>query len=362
MNKFKQSLFAGVLALLTLFPVSLLSALPAQAQQYSDRNDYPPRIAGFNVDEVRRLRPGTELSFDLYGTPGGTATLRIAGARRNLSMTEVEPGQYQGSYTIGARDRISANSAVTANLRVANRVTTGVLSESLVRGVGYHAPSRPAVASRVLRIERFDVVGNDDLAAGNELEFTVLGTPDAKVEMTIDGARGVFFLPEVRPGEYAGNYVIRRRDNITSTSRVTARLRHGDQVALAILGKPLQIAARSPRVVRYCTNCATVQAVNLVTVAGDGNYLGTVGGGVAGALLGNQVGSGSGRTAATVAGALGGAYAGRELERNSRRTQHYEVQIRYTNGATQTLSYANDPGYRVGDKVKVNDGVLARDE
>ncbi|MFZ3287403.1 MAG: hypothetical protein WA191_11215, partial [Telluria sp.] len=74
------------------------------------------------------------------------------------------------------------------------------------------------------------------------------------------------------------------------------------------------------------------------------------------------VGGGSGRTAAQIAGALGGAYVGRNIERNSKRTQHYEVVIRFANGGTQTVTYENDPGFRVGEKVKINNGVLARDQ
>lgn len=39
-------------------------------------------------------------------------------------------------------------------------------------------------------------------------------------------------------------------------------------------------------------------------------------GGVAGGVLGNQIGGGKGRTIATVAGAAGGAYAGKKIQEN----------------------------------------------
>lgn len=349
-----------------------LASAPAQAQQYT-RSAYAPVIRGFNVDEVRRLVPGAELNFSLYGTPGGRATLYIAGANRNLTLAETDPGQYEGSYTLGSRDRITGDSAVTANLRVGNQITSGVLSESLLRGVGDHPGKRAArqrerardrEAVNTPRIERFDVQGSDDLRAGNELVFTVIGTPGAKVDMSISGARGVFFLPEEGPGHYTGSYTIRRADRIASNSVVTANLRSGNRVAVTTLGKPLRIASTqvpATRVVRYCSNCATIDAINVVEVNGDGNYLGAIGGGVVGALLGSQVGGGSGRTAAQVAGAVGGAYVGNNIERNARRTQHYEVVIRFSSGGTQTVTYENDPGFRVGEKVKINDGVLARD-
>lgn len=350
------------MAVVPLFSVTLASA-PAQAQTYTTTTAVSaPRIRGFEVDEVRRLIPGAELEFKLYGTPGGRANLSIKGATRNLALTETEPGQYEGTYTIGSRDRITGASAVTANLRVGNLVTSGVLSESLLRTPGSRRHDRDYAAGGP-RIERFDVRGDDALTAGNELNFTLYGTPGAKVDMAIEGARGVFFLPEVKPGEYSGEYVIRRADRIVPNSVVAANLRIGNQVATTRLNKPLLVAGvpSTPRVVRYCTNCATVEAINVVQVDGDGNYLGTIGGGVVGAAIGSQVGKGSGRTAAQIAGALGGAYIGRNIERNAKRTTHHEVVIRFTNGGTQTITYENDPGLRVGEKVKLNNGVLERD-
>lgn len=366
-NNIKTKTIIGAALVATMPLFSLTLALPAHAQQYNNNAAaYNPVIRGFDVEEVRNLKPGVELNFNLYGTPGGRATLSIAGANRNLNLTETEPGQYEGTYTLGSRDNITGRSAVTANLRVGNQVTSGVLSESLLRDVGRHPRDNQGRerAADVPRISRFDVQANDDLTPGNELVFSVYGTPGAKVDMAIAGTRGVFFLPEVNPGEYTGGYTIRRADRIAPNSAVTANMRVGNRVSTATLNKPLRLASATPapRDVRYCTNCATVDAINVVEVNGDGNYLGTIGGGVVGAVLGSQVGKGSGRTAAQIAGALGGAYVGRNIERNAKKTQHYEVVIRFANGGTQTVTYENDPGLRVGEKVKINDGVLSRDQ
>ncbi|WP_426209859.1 glycine zipper 2TM domain-containing protein [Massilia sp. TWP1-3-3] len=355
------------MAVVPMFSISLVSA-PAQAQQYQTATTVSaPRIRGFEVDEVRRLVPGAELSFKLYGTPGGRASLNIKGATRNLNLTEVDPGEYEGTYTISSRDRITADSQVTANLRVGNLVTSGVLAESVQRGPGERRNDRGQYATNdgAPRIERFDVRGDTQLTPGNELNFMVYGTPGAKVDMAIEGAKGVFFLPEVKPGEYAGEYIIRRTDRIASNSVVTANLRVGNRVATSKLNKPLLLASTTPMTVtavpRYCGNCAVVETVNVVQVDGDGSYLGTIGGGVIGAAIGSQIGDGKGKTAAQIAGALGGAYIGRNIERNAKRTQHYEVVVRFANAGTQTVTYEQDPGLRVGEKVKVNNGVLARD-
>lgn len=358
---FRKLLQAAFAAVIGLGPV-LTGSIAAQAQQYQNRA-YGPVINGFNVEEVRRLTPGVELHFDLYGSPGGIATLRIDGATRNLNMTEVEPGQYSGTYTIGTHDRIRPESGVTANLRLGNQVATNLLSESLLQP---NAPrERRGQLASMPAIERFDVQGSPDLSPGNDMRFTVFGTPGGRVEVAIAGARGVFFLPEVRPGEYDAVYTIRNADRITPNSRVTATIRANGRTTTSVLGRPLLAGGRvsEPRQARYCTNCAVVEAVNVIEVSGNGNYLGTAGGAVIGGLLGSQVGSGSGRTAATVAGAVAGGLAGRNVQRNMNRSQRYEVVVRYaTSGATQTLQFENDPGFRQGDRVRVNNGVLSRDQ
>jgi len=85
-----------------------------------------------------------------------------------------------------------------------------------------------------------------------------------------------------------------------------------------------------------------------------------IAGGLAGALLGHQVGGGTGKTIATVAGAAGGAYAGNEVEKRMKTTKHYEVITRLESGGSQTITYETDPGFKVGDKVKVENNTLVR--
>jgi uncharacterized protein YcfJ len=69
----------------------------------------------------------------------------------------------------------------------------------------------------------------------------------------------------------------------------------------------------------------TVETVNETRrIGGDRNYGGAVIGGIAGALLGNQVGGGHGKEAATAAGAVIGALTGDNLD-NRDRTVREEV-------------------------------------
>jgi outer membrane lipoprotein SlyB len=109
-----------------------------------------------------------------------------------------------------------------------------------------------------------------------------------------------------------------------------------------------------------CAGCGKVVSVTKTEKKGEGGALGVIGGGVAGALLGNQVGSGTGRTVATVAGAAGGAYAGHKVEEKLRSTTVWDVKVKFDNGKEQTLEVDHDPGLAAGDLVKVSNGKITR--
>jgi len=104
-----------------------------------------------------------------------------------------------------------------------------------------------------------------------------------------------------------------------------------------------------------------VEAINVVEVKGEGSYVGKIAGGVLGGLLGSQVGQGRGTTAAEIAGVVGGAVAGNEIEKHVKKTTQYEVVTRLYGGGTQTSTYASEPPFRVGDRVRVENGALVAD-
>jgi outer membrane lipoprotein SlyB len=109
-----------------------------------------------------------------------------------------------------------------------------------------------------------------------------------------------------------------------------------------------------------CANCGVVESVNAVQRKGEGGAVGMVGGGVAGALVGSQIGHGGGKTIAELAGAAGGAFLGNEIQKKVTTTTHYEVLVRLENGGTQTVSYATQPGIIVGSRVRVENGALVQ--
>lgn len=96
-------------------------------------------------------------------------------------------------------------------------------------------------------------------------------------------------------------------------------------------------------------------------VGGTGYGLGTLAGAVIGGVAGSQVGSGRGSTAAAIAGTAGGAYIGHQLEkRNQQAADSYLVTIRMRNGAYQQLRLTSTGDLRVGDRVRVENGVIQR--
>lgn len=108
---------------------------------------------------------------------------------------------------------------------------------------------------------------------------------------------------------------------------------------------------------RRCDNCGRVESIEARAEPGQGTGLGAVAGGVAGALLGKQIGKGNGNKAATILGAIGGAYAGHQIERQVRKNETYDVNVRMDDGSYRTVS-TTQPNARIGEQVRVVDGVI----
>ncbi|MET3130858.1 uncharacterized protein YcfJ [Oxalobacteraceae bacterium GrIS 1.11] len=122
-------------------------------------------------------------------------------------------------------------------------------------------------------------------------------------------------------------------------------------------------AANAPRhalQLGACNECARVLSVNVSEKAGEGSALGVIGGGLAGALLGHQVGGGTGKDIATLAGAAGGAYAGNKVEQRMNTSKIWTVAVQYENGNRAEFKFNQDPGLAAGDRVKNAGDSLAR--
>jgi uncharacterized protein YcfJ len=92
-----------------------------------------------------------------------------------------------------------------------------------------------------------------------------------------------------------------------------------------------------------------------------------IAGGVIGAVVGNVIGknvnNGNNRSAATVLGAGAGAMVGNRSGQNAQTastTQAYRVTVQTDQGATRTFEVPGLGDLRVGDRVRVENGVIYR--
>lgn len=350
------------LAALVAVSAPLLSS-PAMAQ-VSRQAAQAPQITGFDVQPSDRLVPGADLVFTVWGTPGATATLDIAGASRKVYLQETRPGVYEGVYTLSTRDRVAPDAHVVAQLRRGNVLSTAALAEPLQQG---WQPAPVAVdTAPAIRTFTITQAGSGERRAGNRRDRVLLlrvdGTPGARVWAMLPGAENRRIrLNETSAGVYTAQYTVTDADQLQADADATAVMRLGERRVDTTLPRALSAVSLPASKRGYsasCTSCGTVVAVNRLQVSGDASPVGTVAGGVLGAVIGSQFGKGDGRTAAGVAGAVAGGVIGHEIDKRRNLREQYEVVVRMSDGSQRTVNVDADPQLRQGDAVRVVDGKL----
>ncbi|MES2912154.1 MAG: glycine zipper 2TM domain-containing protein [Pseudomonadota bacterium] len=106
-----------------------------------------------------------------------------------------------------------------------------------------------------------------------------------------------------------------------------------------------------------------VEVVRTQAPAGN-NAAGTIIGGIAGAVIGHQIGRGTGKDLATIAGGVGGAVAGNAIQRNANGggtvTDVYRVSVQVDSGAYRAYDLSNSGDLRAGDRVRIENGQIQR--
>lgn len=140
---------------------------------------------------------------------------------------------------------------------------------------------------------------------------------------------------------------------------------------------PYHAPAANPPVVAapVCERCGTVTQIerlnNAPPTAADDNPSvgGLLAGGVVGALLGSQVGRGSGKKAATLLGAAGGAYVGNMIAKGqlgsgatsaTSTVNGQRVSVRFDDGSRQMFDNPALSDLQVGERVQWQQGRLIR--
>lgn len=280
-------------------------------------------IDGVDVEQVTGFAAGVPLRFTVYGTPGASVALRIEGGRRVLALREAEPGIYEGTYVIDARDAIGPASRVTATLQQGGELAHADLDESLLLAEvplpWADAAARTAPASAPSQVAASPAPAIASVAP----PAAPAATPQPVMPVPI--AIAPVPTPERAP-------------DATAT-------RPPPTVA-----SPVVVARGPERAV--CDDCARVESVREVESRPLG-AIGAIAGAIAGAVLGDELGREHNRRMTRVLGAIGGALAGREVERRATRRTEYDVVLRANDGRTQVRRYDHAPPFAPGATVRL---------
>ena len=242
---------------------------------------------------------------------------------------------------------IVAAGAVTLFCAVGIAVLTGVIPSAQGQKADSTTAAAPATSATA-------TAGTSNISGA--------GSQDSKAQALKSTDNGTIGQPLAKSEKAATAHKSSQPTHVASNSPNSSRER--EPTPTYAQGSNSASSNQSTRVAAYeppvCRNCGTVDSITPITKQGEGSGAGAVLGGVLGGVLGHQVGGGRGKDLATVAGAVGGAVLGNTVEKNSKTTSVYDVRVRLEDGTFQTLRYETEPGIRVGDKVKIENGRAVR--
>jgi hypothetical protein len=225
-------------AALLLSPVAALVAAPAFAQYSHDPQravvaEQSPMIERFAVRALS-IEPGRDLRFRLVGTPGARAEVDIPRVVQNVPLREVQPGVYEGSYTIRQRDDLSEIDRAVATLhRGPMSASARIVLEGEGFGYGYGQGARwpdrhgPQVVD--VTPDSGDHVGERGLTqVSARFRDDRSGVDVSSVRLRLDGRdvtrhsrispNDVSFRADLQPGRHYAELVVRdRAGNVTRT-------------------------------------------------------------------------------------------------------------------------------------------------
>jgi outer membrane lipoprotein SlyB len=137
--------------------------------------------------------------------------------------------------------------------------------------------------------------------------------------------------------------------------QLVERARHFALLIIAIVA--VAGCAQQPTYQVYNQPVARVGTIESIQQVDRQKYApgaGAVTGALIGGGLGSIAGQGWGKAAAVIVGAVGGGIVGNELQKNQTELI-WEIGIRYDDGGYGTITQAQSPGLRIGDRVRVTD-------
>jgi hypothetical protein len=230
-------------AALLLAPIAIAAAVTANpaAAQHANYGQRVTAVAAVQSPVIERfavralsIEPGREMRFRLLGSPGAKAEIDIPKVVQNVPLREVQPGVYEGSYTIRLRDDLSEIDRAVATLRNGPMATSARIvleGEGFGYGYGQGARMRDHRGPEVTDVtpDHGQRVGERGLTqVSARFRDDRSGVDPSSVRLRIDGrdvtgwsrvsADEVNFRADLREGRHTAELVLRdRAGNVTRT-------------------------------------------------------------------------------------------------------------------------------------------------
>jgi hypothetical protein len=222
-------------AALLLAPIAIAAAVTANpaAAQHSDYGHRATTIAAVQSPVIERfsvralsIEPGREMRFRLLGTPGAHAEIDIPRVVQNVPLREVQPGVYEGGYTIRLRDDLTEIDRAVATLRNGPMAATARVS---LEGDRTAWADRKGPRVTDVTPDHGQHIGERGLTQISARFFdNRSGVNPASVRLSIDGrdvtgrarvtSGDVNFAADLREGRHTAELVVRdRAGNVTRT-------------------------------------------------------------------------------------------------------------------------------------------------
>lgn len=228
-------------AALLLSPIAAAMVATPAVAQHAYQGQRVATVAAVQSPVIERfavralsIEPGRDMRFRLLGSPGAKAEVDIPKVVQNIPLREVQPGVYEGSYTIRLRDDLSEIDRAVATLRNGPMATTArIVLEGEGFGYGYgrgarkHDRNGPQIVDITPdRGERVSERGFTRVTARFQDDRS--GVDPSSVRLSINGqdvtgwsrvsASDVVFRGDLREGRHHAKLVVRdRAGNVTRT-------------------------------------------------------------------------------------------------------------------------------------------------
>jgi len=183
-----------------------------------------PRIDSFELRAGPDTRSGKSIDFELRGTPGGRAMVRMVGAQSRFRLDERSPGDYFGTYWLQPSDRLQDKDPIVGVLRVNGRtVTTQVDDAVQLRQFSQRGDAPCSDCATVVSVNRIEVSGDGNYIGGT-IAGGVLG---AVLGNQVGGGRGrdLARVAGVLGGAWAGREVQKRNTDPEQHYEVVVEMR-----------------------------------------------------------------------------------------------------------------------------------------